>query len=50
MSKLIFSERVWEDYFYWKNQDKRTLKKINLIIKAVISRFKESLSGGFNFI
>jgi toxin YoeB len=31
----IFSGKSWEDYLYWQVQDKRTLKKINELIKDV---------------
>ncbi|WP_313162790.1 hypothetical protein [Sedimentibacter sp.] len=27
MSKLIFTERAWEEYLYWQTQDKKTLKR-----------------------
>lgn len=32
--KLIFAEHAWEDYLYWQGQDKRTLKRINELIRA----------------
>ena len=28
-------ERAWEDYVYWQSQDKKTLKKINRLIKDI---------------
>ncbi|MEG3243785.1 Txe/YoeB family addiction module toxin [Streptococcus suis] len=28
-----FTEDAWEDYLYWQCQDKKTLKRINKIIK-----------------
>ncbi|PVZ82138.1 Txe/YoeB family addiction module toxin [Serratia sp. S1B] len=31
--KLIWSEEAWEDYLYWQDRDKKTLKKINELIK-----------------
>jgi len=31
--KLIWSEEAWEDYLYWQNADKKTVKKINELIK-----------------
>lgn len=31
--KIIFLNSAWEDYLYWQQQDKKTLKKINLLIK-----------------
>ncbi|SFD80355.1 toxin YoeB [Thiohalospira halophila DSM 15071] len=33
--RLIFSERAWEDYLYWQRTDRRTLKRINELIKAI---------------
>jgi len=33
--KLIFAEKAWEDYLYWKKTDKQMLKPINLIIKDI---------------
>lgn len=29
---LIFTAESWQDYTYWINQDKRTLKKINKLL------------------
>ncbi|MEC9408126.1 MAG: Txe/YoeB family addiction module toxin [Pseudomonadota bacterium] len=31
--KLVFSEQAWEDYLYWQQTDKKTLKRINTLIK-----------------
>ena len=33
--RLIFSENAWEDYLYWQNADKKTLKRINALIKEI---------------
>lgn len=33
MSNVWFSQYAWEDYIYWQNQDKKTLKKINRFIQ-----------------
>lgn len=30
-----FSERGFEDYLYWQTQDKKTLKKINNLLKDI---------------
>ena len=32
---LIFAEQAWEDYLYWQQQDKKILKRINLLIKEI---------------
>ena len=28
----IFTEKAWSDYLSWQNQDKKTLKKINILL------------------
>ncbi len=28
-------DQAWEDYLYWQQQDKKTLKKINTLIKDI---------------
>ena len=33
--KLIFAESAWEDYLYWQKTDKKTLKRINTLIKDI---------------
>ncbi len=33
--KLIFAEEAWADYLYWQESDKKTLKRINELIKAI---------------
>lgn len=35
MSKLTFSERAWEEYLFWQNTDKKTVKRIHLILKDI---------------
>ena len=32
---LLWEERAWGDYCYWQQQDKKTLKRINLLIKDI---------------
>lgn len=31
----IWDDEAWEDYVYWQTQDKKTLKKINSLIKDI---------------
>jgi toxin YoeB len=31
----IWSDDAWEDYLYWQQQDKKTLKRINALIKDI---------------
>ncbi|HEU4777798.1 MAG TPA: Txe/YoeB family addiction module toxin [Telluria sp.] len=33
MRKLLFTDASWNDYLYWQAQDKRTLRRINTLIK-----------------
>ncbi len=33
--KLLWEERAWDDYCYWQTQDKKTLRKINKLIKDI---------------
>lgn len=33
--KLLWEERAWEEYCYWQSQDKKTLKRLNNIIKDI---------------
>ncbi|MBD5530936.1 MAG: Txe/YoeB family addiction module toxin [Lachnospiraceae bacterium] len=35
MSRIVFAEDAWEEYLYWQAQDKKTLKKINSLLKAI---------------
>ena len=30
---LVFSSTAWDDYLYWQLNDKKLLKRINLLIK-----------------
>ena len=34
MQKL-WSDEGWEDYLYWQTQDRKTLKRINALIKDI---------------
>ena len=33
--KLLWDERAWDDYCYWQMQDKKTLKRVNMILKDI---------------
>ena len=33
--RLLWEDRAWEDYLYWQMQDKKTLKRINGLIKDI---------------
>lgn len=34
MRNLLFTDACWDDYLYWQTQDKKTLKRINELIKS----------------
>jgi toxin YoeB len=54
-SRLIWTLAAWEDYLYWQTQDRKTLKRINLLIQDTLRSpfsgigkpepLKENLSG-----
>ncbi len=31
----VFAEQAWEDYLFWQSQDKKVLKRINVLIKDI---------------
>jgi toxin YoeB len=31
----IWSDEAWEDYLYWQGQDRKTLKRINALLKDI---------------
>ncbi len=35
MGNLTFTEEAWDDYLYWQRQDKKTLNRINTILKDI---------------
>ncbi|MDO4946969.1 MAG: Txe/YoeB family addiction module toxin [Fibrobacter sp.] len=35
MMKKNWFDKAWEDYLYWQSQDKKTLKRINQLLKDV---------------
>ena len=54
-SRLVWTNVAWSDYLYWQVQDKKTLKRINLLIQDAMrdpedgigkpEALKENLSG-----
>ncbi|CAM3030619.1 Txe/YoeB family addiction module toxin [Lactococcus laudensis] len=30
-----WSDEAWDDYLYWQREDKKTLKRINLLVKDI---------------
>lgn len=35
MSKVTFTERAFEEYIQWQAQDKKTLKRINALLRDI---------------
>ncbi|MDR0935605.1 MAG: Txe/YoeB family addiction module toxin [Oscillospiraceae bacterium] len=35
MKEMSFTTEAWQDYLYWQTQDKKTLKRINLLLKDI---------------
>ena len=33
--KKIWSDKAWDDYLYWQAQDKKTLKRVNQLVKII---------------
>ena len=31
----VWDDYAWEDYLYWQTQDKKTLKRINLLVQDI---------------
>lgn len=55
MGKVVFTEDALADYIYWQSQDRKTLKRINLLLQDILRNgndgigkpeaLKENLSG-----
>lgn len=35
MSKILFSEKAWNDYLFWQDNDRKLLSKINRMLKEI---------------
>jgi toxin YoeB len=42
-SRLSWTNAAWSDYVYWQGQDKKTLKRINALIKDVMRNPKDGI-------
>lgn len=43
MGKFLFTDSAWEDYFYWQTQDKKTLKRINMLLQDIARNGNEGI-------
>lgn len=39
----VFTANGWKDYVYWQTEDKKTLKKINVLIEDICRNGNEGL-------
>lgn len=35
MNNISFTAKAWEEYCYWQSQDKKTLRRINLLLNDI---------------
>lgn len=40
---LVWDDGAWEDYLWWQTEDRRTLKRINLLIKDIARNGDEGM-------
>ena len=33
--RILFTEEAWEEYLYWQQMDKKILKRVNELIRAI---------------
>ena len=33
--RIVWFDKAWDDYLYWQSQDKKTLKRINQLVRDV---------------
>ncbi len=41
--KLVWDETAWSDYLWWQQQDRKILKRINLLIADVLRNGNEGI-------
>ena len=41
--KLGWTDEAWKDYIYWQSQNKKTLKRINKLIKEAKNQHSEGI-------
>ena len=40
---LIWDQSAWDDYLWWQAQDRKTLKRINMLIKDIARNGNEGI-------
>jgi toxin YoeB len=56
--RLVFTPDAWDDYLYWQGQDKKTLRRINQLVRDILREpfdgigkpesLRENLSGSWS--
>lgn len=41
--KKVWADEAWEDYLYWQIQDKKTLKRINMLISDIERYYNDGI-------
>lgn len=41
--KLVWDENAWEDYLWWQAQNRKMLKRINLLIRDIVRNGNEGI-------
>ena len=39
----MWDENAWEDYVWWQSQDRKTLKRINMLVRDILRNGNEGL-------
>jgi len=43
LSRVVWTSAAWSDYVYWQGQDKKTLRRINALIKDAMRSPEEGI-------
>lgn len=41
--RLVWSESAWDEYLWWQRQDRKILKRINLLIQDIVRNGNEDI-------
>jgi toxin YoeB len=41
--RLVWDPHAWEDYVWWQTQDRKVLKRINLLIRDIVGNGNDGL-------
>lgn len=50
MTRFQFTEIAWSEYMYWQSQDKKTLKRVNALLRDISRDQAESGLGKPEFL